>query len=945
MSSISKEELRSIQTDPIAAVSLMFNKIEESDSDVMIVDPSSPFSLIMETIAFNSSVLRDEINTKYHRLFSKLANSDSDLYNNISYRDFKNIFAQPATAMFRFVINITNFTNNAIEGINGGYKMVTIPELSTISVEGFNFIIANSIDIKEFENGTFSIEQNISSTDIGVSTLGVLPYTIVKTEDNNRMLVFDTVLKQLTLDTKEYTINKTDKFSDTIYLNEKIHYISASTKNGTVSDRVEVSYTEIIDPNKPTIIIKMLKNAIEVNIPDVYIINNLIRGKLILSIFTTLGEVDYPLDKLESKNFKIEYKNTTTNAYTAAINNVSINNTALHRLTGGADSKSFEDLRESVIANSIGDAEQPITKAQILDMVTRDGYYGYLLEDTITSRLYIASKSLPIGEPRRLVNAKPDLLFYKTRVVTSEVNNHDMIITTDTIDDRLTIKPNTLMKYVNGIISPLNMTELTELRAMNEKQLFTYLNSTDILYSPYSYISSLNNELYSLRIIDFRCQVTSFNIKAINTNILYRANIEKYSIELLDRGYLLTIKIAKNSEFDKLDKTKVKAQLKLPIAGDDTLGVYYQADYDDGYFRFNIDTDYYVDETMGLWITNGASELASKSVDLSCKAEFITYIKEPPSATEGNNYINQLVYIPEAVTATTLEGIDIIFGSPVEHLHKNLSVGYTDRKYLTYADDVIARYDKDIYDTDDIGSLLTPINGNTDVTYTLLHAKDDPILNSFGQPTILHPKGSYVLDVNGKPTINRAEGVVKYIDMLLLEYNGYVVNRFDNDDIVSSLHSYYQNMIGYRDRLLEETIIKYKPFRNSNPVKIRYNNSYKLVYRPIKPEVELFIETDVVVDETTMMSIQTIIGAVIHKHINKEVFYNVDIKDDIKESLNFTISAIRINLDRDNESILHTLEKVALYDVTNRLRLGKIIQNNLGYPTSTYDVNVTITRI
>ena len=53
------------------------------------------------------------------------------------------------------------------------------------------------------------------------------------------------------------------------------------------------------------------------------------------------------------------------------------------------------------------------------------------------------------------------------------------------------------------------------------------------------------------------------------------------------------------------------------------------------------------------------------------------------------------------------------------------------------------------------------------------------------------------------------------------------------------------------------------------------------------------------------------------------MFYTVDIKEGIKENAGFPISAIRINLDRDNDTILSGMEKIVLADVTNRIRINK----------------------
>lgn len=943
---ITKEQLASIQIDPIAAVTLVLDQIEEANPDVLIIDPSNPFALMIETIAFNAAVIRDEQNTKHYRTYPKLANSNSDLYNNISYKDTKNMFSQPAYDTLRFWVNITNFNSAAELSASNDFKMVSIPEMSYITVEGIDFLITNRIDIKQFTNGLFSVEQNVSSTELGVSTLGVLQHKIISTENGNQMLVFDTVLKQLTRNTFSFTVNKTDNFVKLVDLTDGLHFISAEVRQNGSKDKVEVSYTEVIDPTVPTIIAKVLDNQIEISIPDVYILNNLIAGSLDVTIYTTKGVVDYPINRLGSDQFVISYNGIEEDIYTAAMSGVEVNNTALYRLTGGTNGKSFEELRESIISNAIGDTVSPVTSKQILDLVSRDGYYGYLLEDSITTRLYIASRTLPITNFTEVTNSNPDLLYYKTTIRPNEFKNHPKIVVSDTSDDRLIIKPYTLFKTENGVITPLTVDDINTVNNMSTNQLISYLNNKEVLFSPYSYISSIMNNVYSLRIIDFRPRIDGFDIKSNNSDILARSNIQAYSISEISTGYQIDIKIATNSEFEQLDLSRVKAQLRISIAGNDNIGVYFYSTYNNGVFSFKIDTEYYVNEDYELSISNGESELATKTILLSDDIELITYITDSDVENKTSTITNGKVIDDSAsVTVITVETVYVVFGTPVKNLHNNMTISYTDRKYETYDEIVYAVYEKTVYDTDSIGSLLTPNEEHTDVSYTVLHEKGDHILDEEGNPIILHNVGDYKLDEDGDPIINLHDGLIKYTDMLLLEYSEKAANPTVISDIVDSLESYYLDMHTYDNVLLEETSIRFKPFINNNPVKLSYNNSYKTITAPIKPEVEIFVETSVSLDEEAKIMLQNTLGAIIHSFLNKEVFVVADIKTEIRKYVSFDIAAIRINLDRTRTTVLSSLEKVTLLDVTNRLRINKTLTNALGSINLIYDVSVTITKI
>lgn len=939
---ISKTDLSNIQTDPMVAVTLMLDALETANSNVMEVDPSNPFIFMLETIAFNSAIIRDEVNTKHARIHSKLANSDSDLYNNMSYLDFKNIFSQPADAIIRFTVNITNFTNNAIISSTSDYKMVSIPESSIVSAEGYEFLISNRIDIKQFNNGLFSIEQNVSKSKIGVSFLGVIPHQIIKSSDENQMLIFDTVLKQVSNISNEYTIKKADSFTTTIDITDKLYFISASVTTSTGTDDVLVSYSEIIDPSVPTIIAKVLTNSIEITVPDVYIINGMIIGKLHVSIYTTKGEVDYPLNLLASTSFSITYNNTTEDDYTSIIGKVAISNTAIDRLTGGVNGKSFIDLRESIISNSMGDSDTPVTSKQLLGVLSNDGFYGYLLEDTVTSRTYIASRALiPIVEAN-LLNANPDLLFYKTKVIPNTFTGHPMVITSNDSDDRLIIKPNTVFKSISGGVIPLSIAEINNLNSMSITDKINYINNTKLLFSPYSYISSIYNGVYYLRVVDYTAKINSFSIGVINSTVLTRINIQSYAINVTDTGYNIKFKMITNSEFSNLDVTTIRAQLKIPIDGINY--IYYQATYNNGIFEFNINTDYYVNKDMELNITNGLSALVTKYIGLNLEAELTTYMLGGGIEVNDSMYLNNTVLTNENTVVFTNEIVDITFGTAIDKLYKNMTISYTDRKYLTYDAIVYATYDSDIYNTDSIGSLLTANPAHTAVTYTKLHSKNDPILDTLGNPIILHNIGDYILDENGNPTIDVANGIIKYIDMLLLEYNYKYSNSTKLVNVLDSVKAYMQDVRDYENIVIEETSIMFKPFRNNNGVKIKYNNTYKTIYHDLKPEVTLYVEKKISPSESDLIKYKNTIGAVIHSYLNKESFYAVDVRDEIKAILPIELVTVGIKVDT-TDSFLMEAEKVVLEDNTNRLTLAKYVTNILGGSNLVYDVKITIIKI
>ena len=129
-------------------------------------------------------------------------------------------------------------------------------------------------------------------------------------------------------------------------------------------------------------------------------------------------------------------------------------------------------------------------------------------------------------------------------------------------------------------------------------------------------------------------------------------------------------------------------------------------------------------------------------------------------------------------------------------------------------------------------------------------------------------------------------------------------------------------------------------------VKLNYNKSFITVNNIIKPLVEIFVETTVVLSDSDRTKLKNIVGSILHNYTNNDVFYIVDLKEEIKNSISFDVSAVRIRLDReDTENVLNNMEKFTLYDKNNRLHINKYITDSLGVNLLVYDIELRVTKI
>ena len=91
-------------------------------------------------------------------------------------------------------------------------------------------------------------------------------------------------------------------------------------------------------------------------------------------------------------------------------------------LEGGKNETTVDELRESIINNTTGNIDLPITDLQLKRYNEVNGYKLFKVNDVITNRLYIAAKSLPEVK-QGLLSAKQDVYFNTCAFVLKDIEN------------------------------------------------------------------------------------------------------------------------------------------------------------------------------------------------------------------------------------------------------------------------------------------------------------------------------------------------------------------------------------------------------------------------------------------------------------------------------------------------------------------------------------------
>lgn len=893
-----------------------------------ISDPTNPFSFLLECTCINASNAINEMNNTIRKKYPSLADTSTDLYHHISDDLLSNIFAVPSEAILQFKISIIDLRNNGIRLDNSNCYQTIIPENTEIEILDTTFTILNDIVIKLYDNGTTYVESQLNtSNDLAYTDIGALNSTIYNTSEATPWILFETKVKQV----KRYNLSKTiiasDGFLQSININNKFCFINAKYKQTNTYSNLKISYNdEYIGTNTPTLFVSPYNKNIVVRIPDVYLIEGSVSGLVNIDVYDTMGMLYLPINRFRDEHFNIVLGDTTKNDYTATIENIPILCNSEYIVNGGKDSITKSELQD-IIINKSNYKSIPITDKQIEYGTTLSGFKIIKDEDSLTSRSYLALKSLPDFDSE-LIYAKQDVFFNTVKIQLDEIEEDNTFVAIN--NNNFIIKSNTIFKNTNGVITITTIDELNTLKNMNSVLLMEYLQTNKYYYTPYYYIINNDSSNTNINIYDLdNPDIINYKILNKNFSIQPSVNLNQWSITKMDYGYRIYFTLAGNNEFEEISKANVILQMKIPLFGG-TDYLYVNSTYIDdlGYFEFKLKTDFIPDENNMLTITNGFSNLFTKKCNLLTDIE-IFILTDTPDVVDENKFLFSDYYNNvENATVISKEQITIRFGELLNNIYTNCYNTFTERKYKTRDYNKVRTYDKNIYelDKDTASPFICNKNENDhEIEFNMIHRKGEVVLDEEGQPIYEYRRGDNELDANGNPVINYLGGVIRYIDILMLEYEFYIASSYTYQNykksVLEVLNKYITKDIpNFNDLLLENTSLKYKSFKTSKSIKVVINGTYETIPYNITPEVLLYISNSSNISQMTLDIYKTDIGNIINKHIDNKVIKLEDIKNEIKEKIGNIVSAVKItNLDPFNSELL------TLVNENNKLTLNKVV--------------------
>lgn len=951
MSGINLEEFVLDPSKSIAAIIKGINN--NSGGTLELSDPTNPFINLIEIASTLTAVAINENDINMRSIFPVIGSTTDDLYKHISDADIIGISSIPSTINIVFGIKKIDIEHSSIQ--YDGYKKCSIPTNTVINISGTDFTLLNRIDIFMYDSGEISIEQEVSETGLGIDYLYILDNSIDSDKDSIDWVVFQTIAKQVKREVFKESIISSKKFVYEAKTDDKFFFTEVySINKNNVRTKLSIIYNDtIFDDKTPSIYVKFLDGKVVYELPMIYQANEMIDNVLEIILFTTKGYLNLPVEVLTSEQFSI-ILGDTLDMESAAMKNINKYAVSRGMLTNGTNGKSIDEIRSSVINNTIGKIDLAITIKEKEENAIRDGFNLSLVKDTVTKRTFIATKSLP--EPTVAnINVKADIFLDTISFILNDISNNSNIMTSN---DNVIIKSKNLFKYNNGIYEILSDVDVNNIKLMTKKDLISYLNSNKILYNPFYYIIEKNYNIINSRVYDLdNPYLSELKIVGKNNYINPRANIIAMNATLINDGYRILFQVSGNDNFDALRAPFIYCQLKIKLNNAIENVIFTAQMQKSGsvnYFEFILKSNFYIDSNNGISITSGVSSLTTKSINISDSIDIVLYTIDPLVQKDiAHSTYDDLVSLDnkDNLNVLTVESVKYTLGQELNYLWNDVKNFYTNKKFKTYDTDQVARYSENVYEynpeTQSIYFYVldSVTNEVIDLETRLLHSKGDIIYDDYGNTIYSHRAGDYIKDPDGNLVLDGIAGVVRAVDLLMIDYKFYVANN----NYPNYVKEYTNTIIGWLDNSitslnkdsLERTTIYYRPSKSLGTVKTISNGLITNFESTVVPNIVLYIRSSIDLTAANIKDYKDIIGKILHKNLELREFSLSNIKNEIMSTLGENIIGVKIDgITLDNreiikidstESNVFTLSKVLYLDNNNLLDMS-------------YNINLTIER-
>lgn len=842
---MANEELNSVLDafglDPVRIHRAQLDLLQKAHrGEIDIVDPTNPMIRLMELNAVTTAAWFRRDEEVLRKMYPNMAGSYNDLYRHMSNEDYIGRFATPATtAVFTLHFHESELIKKSVPVGNSGMRKLIIPRNTTIQMSEFIFTLQYPIEIRFMAHGSPRVvyDTEVVSPLQSLETNG-LTWIITMVKDK-RIMMIDVPMWQFSRVVYTDTVNSSTSFRKTYVLDDQFYHcrVYGLSADGTLNEYNTTHSEEVYDPKVPTVLLQVNETELTVEIPVIYFSTGLLNSRIQIEILTTKGKIRLDLGSYSSAAYVITwgdgFNNPGDSIYSAPLNTLEIAGTTSPTLVdSGADGIDFETLKQRVIDGATK-ISLPITDAQIRAKLSVLGYDVLLsVDDLSVKRNYLATKSLPAGAEGYFDSGASCSI----DVLQTDIESLVALPTVSDNGTRVTIRPDTLYVYEDGIPKLVPVGQRPQDLADVTDQLLGILNSKRYAYSPFHYVLDTNYNTFDVRpyYLDSPSVVSRIFMDENDTTQL-SVSTRKYLLEKDADGYTLTVASKVGVNYTALPLEQLFVQLRFKPHGEKDYA-YINGEFsaiidDDYHWKFRLASTFDIDENDRIVLTNFSAyefSVLDYLTDLTTTFEIIYSVSDYSAPDMVGSYIDDDLgkhLLPEDVIGITKESVTLSLGYAMKSLWTAGRAVAGDLTYQTYAEDVPYVYDKTVYLRKDggTGDIELTVGPGGELSYTVLHREGDPVLVD-GEPTYRHRKGEIVY-VDGNP-VEITDRQTRYqVDIFLVDglymYANDIRDTTYKASIGPAVVGYLQqDLEALRPVLLENTRLYYTPKKTLGDIKV-----------------------------------------------------------------------------------------------------------------------------
>lgn len=800
---------------------------------LQFVDPTNPFSLLLESCAVMTSAGISEAEAINRKRYPSMALDAEELYLHMADVDHLSRFAQPSRTSFSILLGKEELYQRAVDtGVNGMRKLV-IPRNSEFSVAGYKFTLQYPIELRVMGHGGLQVvydatqpsplqvlESNVVSW--GVSNIGGVDY-----------IRLDFPVSQFEIKPYYSQLSTTQPFSKIYSFTDQYYYCRVYHARAG-GDWVELRTThtdQVYDPLVPTAVLKVLDGKVQVTVPQVYFSTQQMGTDIRIDIHTTKGPIDLILSNYVLNNFTTRWVDLAggDGLYSAPLGVFSTMAVfSEHTVTGGGNGLTFLELRDRVMGNALGAVKIPITNAQLTNALSDKGYKLVKDIDNITNRVFFASRGLPTPKVGQAVTPAGCMIqMFETTV--NSLKNHGMVKQNG---PRITLMPDALYRLNDGIIDILDVGELTSLKNLPLEIRANAVTRDRLLFTPFHYVLDSLGSTFQLRPYDLTTpKVISKYFVEENGTVQLEVSTIEYEFTKTPSGWRLLIRTKSGDTFKQLvdDDIHVRLSYLPPLESDRAYvdGTLVTKDAGERIYQFDLGTNFDIDhndhlklDTLTMYGETGRPFNAKLEQDFDLVYSVTNYTVDGMRRSNIDDLIDYPTPTSEAV-GIVQEGFKLRFGESLKGLWSNSRSVVGSQGVAYYEEDVPWIHTENQYKRDPVsGALQLTVLEDGSLEYELLHSKGDPVLNTeTGEPVMQWFKGQVKQDpFTGLPLLKDDRDMLRQLDMFFVDGLYYFATDASSIDYRNSVVQQVSNWVvgdipELTKGLLEQTELFFYPSR------------------------------------------------------------------------------------------------------------------------------------